>query len=384
MLLGLQARGDLGVGLLHQRAARGITLIDGPAQGGVVAQFDRQLTGLAGLERSLHRLGQEALVAGLEVELLGIRVQGPGLDLVDPAIDPIRADHSAVEVGAARNRAGSKPRPQGVAALAPTLLQSPQLFGLAPGQVADGFGAAGHAHITHLQQRHQRVLQRVHVRPLRQHGGQRLALQRVDLAAPPVAQRLAAQLGLVGHELLVEAAATVEGVFAQHALAPGVDGVHGRLVHGVGGAQQQPQGGLALGGGGAGGDERLQHGIGIVPGARALAEGRGGLRQPLADALHQLARGGLREAHHEDLARVQRPRTAIAEHQAQHQGGQRPGLAGAGAGLDDVAAGQGQRQQVEPISHRRPRRHRRPPPRRAAGRSAACPATRRTGRTAWR
>jgi hypothetical protein len=41
--------------------------------------------------------------------------------------------------------------------------------------------------------------------------------------------------------------AAVEGVLAQHALAPGVDGVHGRVVHGLGGHRQAPGGLLARG-----------------------------------------------------------------------------------------------------------------------------------------
>ena len=45
---------------------------------------------------------------------------------------------------------------------------------------------------------------------------------------------------LVGGELFVEQAGAVESMLAQHALAPGVDGVDGRVVHAFGRHCQTP------------------------------------------------------------------------------------------------------------------------------------------------
>jgi hypothetical protein len=56
-------------------------------------------------------------------------------------------------------------------------------------------------------------------------------VERIDLLAPVIVRRIFEQRLLVAHQFFVEQAAAVEGVLAQHALAPGVDGEDGRFVH---------------------------------------------------------------------------------------------------------------------------------------------------------
>ena len=73
-----------------------------------------------------------------------------------------------------------------------------------------------------------------------------------------------------------------------------------------------------------------------------VAEHLGRLHQAGTDAVAQLAGGSVGEGHHEDFRRQQLAGeavgAAVAEHQAQVQGGNGEGLAGTGAGFDQPAA----------------------------------------------
>ena len=74
-----------------------------------------------------------------------------------------------------------------------------------------------------------------------------LQRHRREEGAPVVTHHFCAQFGLIGFERLREQAATVERVFAQHAVAPAVDGRHGRLVHPLGREAQGAGAGKPLG-----------------------------------------------------------------------------------------------------------------------------------------
>ena len=196
--------------------------------------------------------------------------------------------------------------------------------------------------------------QGIHAGPDGQHGIQRGAGQRIALLAPVVLGGFGLALLLVGLQGFVEQAAAVEGMLAQHALAPGVDGVDGRVVHAFGGHGQAPGGLLACRAFGVGLQQGLQQAV--VCGHRPLATEAGhGFDQAGADAVGQLARGCAREGHDQDVGRHQGPpeglRAAVPQHQAQVEGGDRPGLAGAGAGLDQAAAVQGKVGGVEYMAH---------------------------------
>ncbi len=185
--------------------------------------------------------------------------------------------------------------------------------------------------------------QRLHAAPDGEHGVECVAAQRIALLAPVVLRGLGLHGTLVGSQLFVEQAAAVERVFAQHALAPGVDGVDGRVVHAFGGHGQAPGGAGAQRPVGVG---RPQRGQEIVAGGHLgfAAKALRGFEQARADAVGQLACGRARERHDQDLCRAQRPgkgaALAMAQHQAQVERGNGPGLAGAGAGLDQAAAPQ--------------------------------------------
>ena len=181
--------------------------------------------------------------------------------------------------------------------------------------------------------------------PAGHHGGLGV-VQRVQEVAPPVAHHLVLQRTLVGLQRLQEQAVAVEGVFAQHALAPAVDGGHGGLVHPLGGQAQR-----ARLGGPLRTRERCSQVVQHIVAWRALGhlarhalKGRSGLGQATADAVAQFLGRRIGEGHHQDLGRRQRPaegvRPSMAEHQAQHQRGDGEGLARAGAGLHQAAAAQ--------------------------------------------
>jgi len=188
------------------------------------------------------------------------------------------------------------------------------------------------------QQGRNRGLQLRRVGPQRADPRAVFAFEHEAMLAPVVAHRLGQQRAFVAVHLLHQRMAAVERVLAQHALAPAVDGEHRCLVHPLRGKFQLPCSQCA---GLVGGVVRHQAAQVIV--RRALAaEHFGSLGQARADALAQLGSGSLGEGQHEDLRRQQcRAGAAVAQHQAQVQRRDGPGLAGAGAGFDQLHALQG-------------------------------------------
>ena len=81
------------------------------------------------------------------------------------------------------------------------------------------------------QQRLHIFHQRIHAGPDLEYLFQHLARQRVALLAPVVLSSLQLTLAFIGFQRLVEQIAAVKRVLAQHALAPGVNGVNGGIVH---------------------------------------------------------------------------------------------------------------------------------------------------------
>ena len=90
-------------------------------------------------------------------------------------------------------------------------------------------------------------------------------------------------------------------MFAQHALAPGIDGEDGGFVHGLGG-HHQAMGGLL---------PDLARRMGVDQGAQKVVlfircvatKTGGGLDQSFSDAVGQLARGRPRKRHDQDFVR---------------------------------------------------------------------------------
>jgi hypothetical protein len=380
-----EALADPGGGVDAQRGARvgqGVVVFDQAGEGGeVLGQHGRRGVGLARLEQAVW--GEAVAGAVGELEPAVERVARPLFERLQPGrvialvqlgaipqlglggeflVQPVL--HGARALGpATRER---HPRPAVRAADAPD--QRGQ--GFATGRIAPHavLVAGIRAPIPVPAVIPIRALQRladerahvldegVHVGPLREYELQRLAGERVAVLAPVVLRGLGQQHALVGGELLVEGVAAVEGVFAQHALAPGVDGEHRRVVHGRGRHRQAPGGVAARGRVGVGSAQFVEQGVGCAARIFVAEPGRS-LAQALADALGELARGGAGEGHHQDLGGQQRTReggvgVAVAEHQAQVERGDGPGLAGSGAGLDEAAAAQRKAGGVEAVAHR--------------------------------
>ena len=318
-------------------------------------------------------LGRQPPPAGLELGLDLLRVRRPLQQCITPGIKKRGAQLDAVEQLASTLR--RQPGPQRLGPLGPADLDLRQallpltLPLLQPVAQHQGLATEGAEGLAAAQQALQLRRQAAHLRPDLQHGIERRTPQRVDLTAPVVVHRLALQRQFVGHQLLIETLAAVEGMLQQHALAPGVDGVHRGIVHRLGGQRQPVRRGQAAARCTGRQRGRLprhtlrpgrQQGLQkAIPGRRfgLPAEAARGLHQAGPDAFGQFPGGGAGEGHHQDLTRRQRPRRAVvritmAQHQAQVKRGNRPGLAGAGTGLDQPGAGQGQRERVEGLRGR--------------------------------
>ena len=310
-----------------------------------------------GFEGLVQAGGCQAGGAGLEVGRFGVIPFGPGRQRGQPGVVVTRRELALVERAGLEGELLVQPLAHRGGALRPAAFER--------GNVARPLGAQA------LDQRLQRALagirgqhlrqqglgvasQRIDIAPDRQRGVPGRARQRVELGAPVVACGLGQQRGLVAGELFIEQAAGVERMLAQHALAPGVDGVHRRVVHALGRHRKTPGCGLARRAGWVVGQQAGQQAV-VRGGLGLAAKDAGGLQQAGTDAVGQLAGGGPGEGHHQDLGRLQRPLeprlAAVAQHQAQVERGNRPGLAGAGTGLDQAAAPKREAQRVQDFSH---------------------------------
>ena len=231
------------------------------------------------------------------------RVNRPGAQGVQPAIDTTKLQLAAVENTHLRCELSLQPGAHGGSAFGPAHFQLRQCRDARRAGFVDALGQAGGSACAGkglVQQALHVTGQCVHVRPGRQRDGQRGLVQRIDLLAPVVAHGLVAQGGLVGLQFFVEQAAAVEGVFTQHALAPGVDGEDGRVVHALGRHRQAPSRLFTHRAGFMRVKQRGQKGVVRRHLGRATEAGRR-LHQALADAVRQFTRGSLGEAHHQDF-----------------------------------------------------------------------------------
>jgi uncharacterized membrane protein YidH (DUF202 family) len=104
------------------------------------------------------------------------------------------------------------------------------------------------------QQRLHILDQGLHIGPDLQRRLQHLARQRVALLAPVILCSLGLTLAFIGLQRFIKQIAAVERMLAQHALAPGVYGVDGGIVHALRSHVQPPGSCVAL----------LAFGIGIA------------------------------------------------------------------------------------------------------------------------
>ena len=222
----------------------------------------------------------------------------------------------------------------------PGLLQLSQPLGRLLQHRLDQFLQSLPGLVRRFAEQHPRTGQQViRLLPLLHHPAQRRPLQAVTLLAPVIPRHVGQQLAVVGLQLLGEQAAAVEGMLAQHALAPAVNGRDRCLIHPLGGDIQASgaRGMIFLG---IIGQQGLQDGVRII---QLPTEGLGRLHQPRPNAITQLAGGSVGKGDHKNFRRQQLaveagPIIAMAQDQAQIQRGNGEGLAGPGTGLDQAAA----------------------------------------------
>ncbi|MDT4824757.1 hypothetical protein FQZ97_580170 [compost metagenome] len=156
--------------------------------------------------------------------------------------------------------------------------------------------------------------------PLRLGGGQ--------LMPPEIGEQGVEQLTVVMGQLVVEVATGLEGRVLQGALEETVDGEDRRLVETMHRQQQAPVAGRIR----VSGMQAIEQ---LVV-SRAVVVDRQQLGQALANPLAQFRRRSRGEGHHQYL----RHRQLLLQQQTGVEGGEGPGLAGAGAGFDQRTAGE--------------------------------------------
>jgi len=317
-------------------------------QCGVIGTHGRQIhrTGV-GLSALAQALGRETVPTGFH-RVLQLR-QGawrlrPTLQALQPFGAARRLELAAVPAGLPVGQLAQHPIEQDAGPFDPAGLQALQLrvaLGLRPCHGLRQRARLGPRQILVQQGAHVGV-QCCHIGPHRSDLRHLLRTQRVQLLAPVVLHRLQTQRRFVGQQAFLKQVAAVERVFAQHALAPGIDRVDRRLVHGLRGQGQAVCGlfaGLALGVVGQQGFQKI-----LIRGQGA-PEHLGRLGQPCANAVGQFARGRACEGHHQDVGGHQGAQRAcallaMAQHQPDIECSNRPGLARAGTRLDQVTAAQ--------------------------------------------
>ena len=344
---GLEAALDPAGGVGQQRLLQGVLQGLAPVQGGEGGVQLRRQRG-AGLQPPFHAAAAEGL-GGVQAAHLGrppaARVRGPAGHGLQQRL------RLAVAVPFKHLERGVEALGDGVEVVPPGGLQGFQLR-LAPLQQRGQFVTAAAAGRNPPQHPGEPLAQGLR-RPPEGLQQQRRTVGRlgVDHGAPVVPHRLGPGRRRVGGQLQLEQAAAVEGVLPQHAVAPAVDGGHRRLVHPLRRLLEAAAGLGTLAGIGVVAPEPLQQRVRRRQ--FRLAETAGGIRQPGADALAQLPGGRVGEGHHQDAGRRQGLGEGVVptvpQHQAKVQGGDGEGLAGAGAGLDEPAAVQGQGQGVQPV-----------------------------------
>ena len=184
--------------------------------------------------------------------------------------------------------------------------------------------------------------QRIHIAPHGQHLREGRFGQGIAALAPVVVRGFGAQRNFVGHQGFVKQTAAVKSVLTQHALAPGVNREDGGFVHALRRDVQEPCRVRACLARRIVSQQRREERVVVFFGVTAETTCR--LQQARADTVGQFPRGRPGKGHHQNFRGSQcageRVCTAMAQHQAQVERGNRPGFAGAGAGFDQAAAPQ--------------------------------------------
>ena len=339
----------------------------GRARGGQIGQLafevgDRLKSGMGGriaLPGIGKTCGRETLPAGLEIGPLGDGIGDPVSERVQPGCVVTHLQLASVDA-----LVGDGPVQKCLKLLCPgrpRCLELGETIRLlsADDLERDSRLRRGVEPIGMLHERSDGPLQRLRTGPPLPHLGGRLGIERDHEGPPIVAHHLGEQLALIGLQGLGEVAVAVEGVLAQHPIAPAVDGRDRGLVHPLGGQLQLACAGRPVIGQvfGAQVVQRILARGAYANAVRLGAEGGRGLGKTQADAVAQLARGGIGEGDDQDLGRGEGAgscircvvRYAVTEHQTDIECRDGEGLAGAGTGLDQTAAAERKAQRIECI-----------------------------------
>ncbi len=144
-------------------------------------------------------------------------------------------------------------------------------------------------------------------------------------------------------------------VLREQALDPCIDGHHRSFVHAVGRLAQEPRRLRPLGAMGIPRSNGLQEPVLGIRRCRPLQDEMR-LHEATPDSIDQLLGGRPGEGEHQNVSRPKgaQLRAVQSEHQAHVEAGDCPGLAGAGAGLDQVLAVQRQRHDIQRLGHAPP------------------------------
>ncbi|OIQ74680.1 hypothetical protein GALL_436630 [mine drainage metagenome] len=295
----------------------------------------------------------------VQAGIVPIRRSCPGVELIEPFLDAGRLEQCLAEWTRCGRQVSHQPDAHRLEPLRPTGLELSQRGGPPPPQLPPQRAQRRRRPLARRDVAHQPAqiaFELVHGRPDLQHGIEFVRRERIHLLPPEIAHRLRSELAFIGEQFLVEQAAAVERMLAQHALAPGVDGEYRCLVHRLRRHRQTPgrrQPCLALD---VIVDQALEKRV-FRPGLLLAAKAACRLDQTGPNAVGQFPRRSAGEGHDQDLVGGQRAGKrracgAMAEHQPQIQGGYGPRLAGPGAGLDQPAAPQGHVPRIEDFTHR--------------------------------
>ena len=242
----------------------------------------RQIDRVPAVQRVCHAPRREAADGGrAQVESVGRRVVGPGRQGRQPRRVVLRAQLALVERAGLGGHLRIEPGLHRLRTLRPTGLQHGQRCATLRRQAIDQRAQAGLRRgggQRRIQQLARIVGQRRDVFPDAERHVERATGQRIELTAPEILRRIELHCALVGIQFFVERGAAVEGVLAQHALAPGVDGVHGGVVHALRRHRQPPRRRASGRATRVVGQQRDQHGVAGV-GRRVAPEALRGRQQ---------------------------------------------------------------------------------------------------------
>jgi len=258
-----------------------------------------RMVGRIGFPGFSHPGRGQAGKAGAQVELHRLFITSPFTQFLEPGLEVTRLQFAAI--GLFRCHGVLADLQQFIRPLRPRRLELAQLLdALFQRGIDQRLRFRFVLLCTHTtEQRPDARQQGIGTAPLATHPVQRFAVHAITEAPPVVAHDLAKQVAVVGFQALGEQAAAVEGVLSEHALAPAVDGRHGRFIHPLHGNFQAIGAAWPVCFGVVVAQLQQQR----IAAFQFAAEEARSLGQTSTDTLAQLLGGGIGEGHHENLWR---------------------------------------------------------------------------------